>query len=704
MSQQFAKLLEPGQIGSVRTRNRIIKTANGTSYMDWDTQRPGDRMIAYYERLAKGGVGYLTIESCGVEYPAGIQHVHYDGDRLIGGVQLHLESDEYIPAFAQLADAIHRHGCPCSVQLQHAGAWNPTGLLPKRDTKAPSTFKKEELPGPDFAECRAMTRDEIEEMIEIWISAALRVWKAGFDAVEINHGTVHQGASFLSRVWNRREDEFGSQNFENRTRFLRRIVQGVKERTRGEFGVTVLMNIAEFRNPRATSIEEGVEMAKLVAAAGADGINCRAHSYGHRGGLLQPDKLLYPVAPDDLPAGLDWSRGGRGATVPLVIAVKKKVKNIPVWTACRIDPDMGEEYLRRGNLDFVGMTRRLLADPDLPNKLAAGKVEDICWCHGCLHCFDVRNKNMRLECRVNATLGRELEPEYTFSPAKKKKRILVVGGGPAGMEAARVAAQRGHDVTLFEKATYLGGSIRMAAIVKEMETLDLMIYIRYLKTQLKKEGVAVHLRTKVDADLIRREEPDAVIVAAGAAYGRPNVPGSDSGKLIPAGKLHKRLKRLLSYFSPAQLQKLTRYYMPVGKKVVVVGGTLHGCELTEFVTKRGRKAAMVHNGPEEELGKGMIVDDLKNLWPWLKKMNVPVYSEVKYDRVTDRGFVITTREDESLTLEADNILTTQDLVPNTELANRLQELVPEVYNIGSSKDPGLIVDAVRDGARLGYAI
>jgi 2,4-dienoyl-CoA reductase (NADPH2) len=672
--------------------------------MDWDIQRPGARMIAYYERLARGGVGYLTIESCGVEYPAGIQHVHYDGDRLIGGVQLHLESDEYIPAFGKLADALHKHGCPCSVQLQHAGAWNPTGLLPKRDTKAPSTFKKEELPGPDFAECRAMTRDEIEDMIEIWISAALRVFKAGFDAVEINHGTVHQGASFLSRVWNRREDEFGSRNFENRTRFLRRIVQGVKERTHGKFGVTVLMNIAEFRNPRATSIEEGVEMAKLVADAGADGINCRAHSYGHRGGLLQPDRLLYPVVPDDLPAGLDWSREGRGATVPLVVAVKKKVQNMPIWTASRIDPEMGEEYLRRGSLDFVGMTRRLLADPDLPNKLAAGKPEDICWCHGCLHCFDVRNKNMRLECRVNATLGRELEPEYTFTPATKKKKILVVGGGLAGMEAARISAQRGHQVALYEKASYLGGSVLIAAIVKELETRDLVMHIRYLATQLKKEGVTVHLNTEVDAALIRREKPDAVIVAAGNAYGKWNIPGADSSKVIPAGKLHHRLKRLLTYFSPALLQKLTHCYMPVGKKVVVVGGTLHGCELTEFVTKRGRKAVMVHDGPEEELGKCMIADDLKNLWPWLKKMNVPMYSAVKYDRVTEIGLVITTNDGKSLSLEADSILTTQNLLPNTELVSRLNDLVTEGHNIGSSKDPGLIVDAVRDGAKIGYAI
>jgi 2,4-dienoyl-CoA reductase (NADPH2) len=365
---------------------------------------------------------------------------------------------------------------------------------------------------------------------------------------------------------------------------------------------------------------------------------------------------------------------------------------------------MGEEYLRQGKIDFVGMTRRLLADPELPNKLAAGKVEDIRWCHGCLHCFDVRNKNMALECRVNPTLGRELEPEYTLTPAKKKKKILVVGGGPAGMEAARVAAQRGHQVVLYEKASYLGGSVPMAAIVKELETRDLMIHIRYMETQLRKEGVAVHLGTEVDAEVVKREKPDAVIVATGAAYGNFNIPGGNSSKVIPTGKLHKRLKWLLSYFKPETLQKLTHYYLPMGKKVVVVGGTLHGCELTEFVTKRGRKATMVHNGPKKELGQGMIVDDLENLWPWLKKMNVPIYSDVKYDRVTDQGLVITTQDGKSMTLEADNIVPTQDLLPNTDLVNKLKGLVPEVHNVGSSRDPGLIVDAVREGAKIGYAI
>jgi 2,4-dienoyl-CoA reductase (NADPH2) len=702
MSQQFEKLLEPGKIGPVTTRNHIIKTANGTSFMDFDIQGPGDSMIAYYERLAKGGVGYLTVESCGVEYPQGIQHVHYEGEKLLGGVQLHIDDDRHIPQFKRLSDAIHKHGCPCSVQLQHAGAWNPTGLLPKRDTKAPSTMTKDMLPGPDFVECRGMTRDEVEEMIEIWVAAALRVYKAGFDGVEINHGTVHQGAMFLSRVWNRREDEFGPQSFENRTRYLRECVMRTKKRAGGNFAVTVLMNGIEFRNPKGTTLEEGAQMIKLVAEV-ADGVNIRAHSYGHRGGLIQPDKICYPETPNDLPE-LDWSHFGWGATVPLVANAKKLVKNTPIWTACRLDHVSGEKYLREGKIDFVGMTRRLLADPELPNKVKEGRLEDIRTCHGCLHCFDVRNKNQRLECRVNATLGREINPDYQAAAVPKKKKVLVVGGGPAGMEAAIQAAQRGHEVVLYEKASYLGGCLPVAAIVKDLETEDIMEFVAYQQTQLKKLGVKVHLNKDVDLALVKKEKADAVICAVGAAHTTFNIPGGDSKKLVPSEKLHNRLKSLLKIFSPAQLQKLTNYYMPVGKKAAVVGGELHGCELAEFITKRGRAATMIHNGPELNLGKGMIVDDLMNLWPWFKKKGVDVYTDVKYNRISDKGFEFTTKEGKTVTLEVDNIMYTQDMVPDTKLSDQLKGVVPEVYNIGSSREPAFIVEAVREGAQIGLKI
>jgi 2,4-dienoyl-CoA reductase (NADPH2) len=706
MTQRFEKLLEPGMIGPVKTRNRIIKTANGTSYMEPD-QTCGPRMIAYYERLAKGGVGFLVVESCGVEYPLGIQHVHYKPDGSYEGVQLHLDHDRFIPGFARLTEAVHKFGCPVSIQFQHSGPWNPTGLLPRdpkiRDIKAASAMTQEELPGPDFLPCREMTKAEVEEQIDFWASAAERAWKAGFDACEINHGTCHQGNTFLSRVWNKREDEYGPQSYENRTRFLRNIIVEAKRRCGPGFGVHTLFNIVEYNHPLGTTMDEGAEMARLVAEV-ADGINCRAERYGHRGGLIQPDRLFYPEPPHDLPPGLDWSRRGDGATVPLAEAVKRKGVSIPVWTACRIDAQMGEEYLRKGSLDFIGMTRRLLADPEYPNKIREGRLDDIRPCLGCLHCFDMRNKNKKLECRVNGTLGREIMTEYQSRPAKPRKKVLVVGGGPCGMEAARVAAERGHEVALYEQAPRLGGLVPLAAIVKDCETPELGEFVRYQERELRKNKVAVHLGQAVTPGVVRAEKPDVLVLAAGAAHTSFKLPGADRKNVIRTEKLYAMLNFFLRIFSPAQLQKLTHLWMPVGKSVVIMGGTLHGCELAEFLVKRRRCVVIAHNGPASELGNGMGIDDLANLWPWFKQKHVALWPEVDYREIVGGGLKVQQLDKRSYVLKGKNIINTQDWAPNTALVEQLSPLAGEVHVAGSCREPGLMTEAIREGVLAGCAI
>jgi len=687
MNNRFQKLLEPAYIGKVKTRNRIIKTAQGSSFIE-PTGYVGEQAKAYYETMAKGGVGLLIVESCGVEFPLGIHHFP---------VQFHLDDDKYIPSYTELVQVIHKHGCPVFLQLFHAGPWNPTGLLPKRDTKSASTLTESELPGPGFAIPRGVSLSEIEELIQMFVKAAARAKTAGFDGVEINAATCHLINSFYSRIFNKRDDEYGG-TIENRARFMNRIIGDIKKQLGADFAVTALINIAEYGHEKATPIEEGVQFAALAARAGADAIQVRAHGYGHRGGLLQPDRLFYPEFPKPLPKDLDWSHRGVGAIIPLATAVKKIV-SVPVIAACRLDPVLGEKLLQQGDIDFVGMTRRLLADPELPNKVAAGELEDINPCTGCLYCMDVRLHNTPIRCRINANLGRERE--FAIKPAVKIKQVLVVGGGPSGMEAARVAALRGHKVTLCEKSTKLGGLIPLASMLKDIETDELIAVIRYMERQIRKAGVTVKLNTEVTPVLIAELKPDVVVIAAGGVDSAMDIPGVNGRNVVTSAKLHGQLKFYSRLFGPKTMARLTKVWMPIGKNVVVIGGTIHGCELAEFIIKRGRKVTIVHNGTE--IGEGMTGDDKFQFMRWIAGKNIPVITGAVIEKITDTGLIIITGGKEQ-SIKADTIAFALPLQSNHALQQQLDEKLTEIYAIGDCNEPHLIADAIAGGSKIGHSI
>jgi len=687
MNNRFQKLLEPAYIGKVKTRNRIIKTAQGSSFIE-PTGYVGEQAKAYYETMAKGGVGLLIVESCGVEFPLGIHHFP---------VQFHLDDDKYIPSYTELVQVIHKHGCPVFLQLFHAGPWNPTGLLPKRDTKSASTLTESELPGPGFAIPRGVSLTEIEELIQMFVKAAARAKKAGFDGVEINAATCHLINSFYSRIFNKRDDEYGG-TIENRARFMNRIIGDIKKQLGADFAVTALINIAEYGHEKATPIEEGVQFAALAARAGADAIQVRAHGYGHRGGLLQPDRLFYPEFPKPLPKDLDWSHRGVGAIIPLATAVKKIV-SVPLIAACRLDPVLGEKLLQQGDIDFVGMTRRLLADPELPNKVAAGELEDINPCTGCLYCMDVRLHNTPIRCRINANLGRERE--FAIKPAVKIKQVLVVGGGPSGMEAARVAALRGHKVTLCEKSTKLGGLIPLASMLKDIETDELIAVIRYMERQIRKAGVTVKLNTEVTPVLIAELKPDVVVIAAGGVDSAMDIPGVNGRNVVTSAKLHDQLKFYSRFFGPKTMARLTKVWMPIGKNVVVMGGTIHGCELAEFLIKRGRKVTIVHTGTE--IGEGMTGDDKFQFMRWIAGKNIPVITGAVIEKITDTGLIIINGGKEQ-PIKADTIAFALPLQSNHALQQQLDEKLTEIYAIGDCNEPHLIADAIAGGSKIGHSI
>lgn len=312
--------------------------------------------------------------------------------------------------------------------------------------------------------------------------------------------------------------------------------------------------------------------------------------------------------------------------------------------------------------------------------------------------MDVRNKNRYLECRVNPDLGRERE--YIIKPAVKKKKVMVAGGGLSGMEAALVAAQRGHEVTLYEKSSQLGGLLPIAALVKDLETDVLLDLIHYFKIQLAKEGVTIKMGKEVTPELVDEVKPDVVVLGLGGTVQIPQIPGMNRHNVM----ILTRLDRLLMVLGPKLSAWGSKIWMPVGKRVVVMGGEHHGCEIAEFLIKRGRKVTIVHTG--DKLAEGMTVDDQLRLFPWFEQKGVVSYTGAKYEEVTGKGLVITTKEGKKVTIEADTMMPSLFLKQNLDLAEKLKGKAPEVYTIGSCSkpEPDLMVDAIASGAAIAHQI
>jgi len=318
----------------------------------------------------------------------------------------------------------------------------------------------------------------------------------------------------------------------------------------------------------------------------------------------------------------------------------------------------------------------------------------------CLECRTPFQRYQPVSCRVNAALGKERE--YEIKPAARKKRVVVVGGGPGGMEAARVAAARGHEVVLYEKAPRLGGSLPLAALIKGTQIEDLPALVNYFETQLRKLRVRVELRQEFTPEMARTLKPEAVVVAIGGQHATPTIAGIERRNVLTGQALERKVTPYLRLLGPELLGWITRFWLPVGKRIVVIGGLLHGCQVAAFLVKRGRHVTIVE--ASDQVGEGISVAMKPRLLDWLAEKGVAILAEAECREITDEGVIVRTKDGTVTTVLADNVITALPTLSNPALSKALEGVVPEVYAVGDCGESRLILQAIADGSRVGHTI
>lgn len=618
-------------------KNRIIMAPVSTNLAGKDGAVT-EELVSHYAERAKGGVGMITVENVCIAHPLA-RH---------GAAQPRIDHDAFLPGLRRLVEAIHRHGAKAAVELAHPG-----GQADLRYTEGQAPVAPSAVPRPsDGVVPRELSREEIREAVNAYVEAARRARDSGFDAVELQacHGLLIN--QFLSPLSNKRQDEYGGPR-ENRARFLVEIVEGIKLRLGSQFPVLVRL-VAEDLAEGGLTLEDGRWFARRVEEAGADAIH-PDFGLGSREKRLEP--MPYPQA---------WR-------VYLAEEIRKSV-SIPVVAVGVIrEPLVAEEILEAGRADFIALGRALIADPDWPRKAQAGEERAIRRCIGCNECVVARHvEGTPLRCSVNATVGRPMEARR-LEPTATPKRVVVVGGGPAGMEAARVAALRGHRVCLFEGEPILGGMLNVASVPPGKEKLNWLT--EYFAHELAALGVDVCLGRTLDASGVRALQPDAVIIATGSEPLIPDIPGADRPNVLVAQELLARRMRFAA------------------QRFAVVGGGMLGLEVAAYLAEQGNRVTILKR--YETIGQGIEPLYCDYLLRHLKDHNVEILSCVRVQAIQAEGVLVRNEAQEQCLVPVDWVVLARGARPRNELAQAIQDLTPIV--VGDAVEPRKIIDAIAEG-------
>jgi 2,4-dienoyl-CoA reductase-like NADH-dependent reductase (Old Yellow Enzyme family)/thioredoxin reductase len=646
---ELKKLFEPTRIGKMEIKNRIVMPPMGTN-MGTPDGHVTEEIVCYYRERAKGGVGLIVVETTCVDAPGGKTTAY----------QLAIDDDKFIPGLSRLAETIHRHGARAVLQLQHGGRGTKssiTGIQPVAPSPIPMPYGTQV--GYEGEMPRELTIAEIEELVRKFAAAAQRAKKAGFDGVEIHSTGYYLVAQFLSSTANVRQDKYGG-SLENRARFLTEIVQAVRASVGQDYPLLCKISAMELGPGAGLTFEEGPLVAKMAEEAGADALEIAA--------------MLWGVMPKIPPPTAEAS----GGLLPFMDGLKKAVR-IPIIAAARITPELGEKALQDGHADFIAMGKALIADPELPLKAAAGRLDEIRPCIGCLRCIDNQTvKGIGIMCSVNGAVGRE--HAYEVKPPERAKKVIVIGGGPAGMEAARVAALRGHHVTLYDKQDRLGGQLLEAVIPPHKDNMK--PFLDYLSRQMAKRSVDVRLGVEVDQRLIAEAKPEVAVLAAGVVTGVPQINGIDGVGVLTAKEVLNGAK--------------------VGDIVVVIGGGLVGCETAEYLAMQHKNVTIVEM--LDEVAGVMPLALRKMLLARMANMKVSVLTGVQCREFAGGSLVITAKSGEEVKLTFDTVVIAAGGKPNQTLMQGLRRAVHTVYCAGDCVEPRGIAEAMADGYRIGLDI